>query len=97
MPRKGSLAGSFDLKKDVALRLRTASGHLAAVERMVDEDRYCIDILKQIAAVQASLSRVARALSEGHMKHCVREAFAEGQGEAKVDELLETLKYLRPF
>ena len=97
MSRKGSLAKSSDLKKEVALRLRIASGHLAAVERMVDEDRYCIDILKQIAAVQASLSRVARALSEGHMKHCVREAFAEGQGEAKVDELLETLKYLRPF
>ena len=97
MTNEGSLARDPGLKKGVLLRLRTASGHLAAVERMVEEDRYCVDVLKQIAAVQASLSRAAHALSEGHMKHCVREAIDEGRGEAKVDELLETLKYLRPF
>jgi len=95
MSETGSLARDAALRKGVKQRLRTAAGHLAAVERMVDEDRYCIDILKQIAAVHASLSRVAGALSEGHMKHCVREAVTDGLGETKVDELLETLKYLR--
>ena len=97
MSKTGSLAKEAALKASIAQRLRTASGHLAAVERMVEQERYCIDILKQISAVQASLSKVAHALSDAHMKHCVREAVAWGKGEAKVDELLEALKYLKHF
>ena len=64
---------------------------------MVAEDAYCVDILKQIAAIQASLSRAALTLSESHLRHCVRAAVEEGQGQAKVDELMETLKYLKHF
>jgi len=97
MPKTGSLAKEAALKASIRQRLRTASGHLAAVERMVEQDQYCIDILKQISAVQASLSKVAYALSDAHMQHCVRQAIAEGQGEQKVEELLETLKYLKHF
>lgn len=97
MPEKGSLAKETNLKATIKQRLRTAVGHLSAVERMVEGEQYCIDILKQIAAVQASLSKVAYALSDAHMKHCVREAIEAGKGEAKVDELLETLKYLKHF
>jgi len=97
VPTKGSLAKEATLKKGLVQRLRTAAGHLAAVERMVEQEQYCIDILKQISAVQASLSKVAYALSDAHMKHCVRQAIARGQGETKVDELLETLKYLKHF
>ncbi len=97
MPEKGSLAKETDLKKNIVQRLRTATGHLAAVERMVSDERYCIDILKQIAAVQASLSKVAYALADSHMKHCVHEAISAGKGEIKIDELLETLKYLKHF
>ena len=97
MPEKGSLAKETDLKKNLIQRLRTAIGHLAAVERMVKGEQYCIDILKQIAAVQASLSKVAYALADSHMKHCVRDAIEAGKGEPKVDELLETLKYLKHF
>lgn len=97
MSQTGSLAKDATMKARVTQRLRTAAGHLAAVERMVEQEQYCIDILKQISAVQASLSKVAYALSDAHMKHCVREAIARGKGEAKVDELLETLKYLKHF
>ena len=64
---------------------------------MVEQDQYCIDILKQISAVHSSLSKVAYALSDAHMQHCVKEAIAEGKGEARVEELLETLKYLKHF
>lgn len=97
MARKGSLAKEVNLKASIKQRLRTAVGHLSAVERMVEGEQYCIDILKQIAAVQASLSKVAHALADSHMKHCVREAIEASKGEAKVDELLETLKYLKHF
>jgi len=97
MVAKGSLAKEPGVKKMIRQRLRTAIGHLAAVERMVEEEQYCIDILKQLSAVQASLSKVAYAISDAHMKHCVREAIEEGKGEEKVTEMLEIIKYLRHF
>ncbi len=95
--KKGSLGFEPKLKGTILQRLRTAVGHLSAVERMVEGEEYCTDILKQIAAVQASLSKIAYALSDAHMKHCVREAIEEGKGEEKVEEMLETLKYLKHF
>ena len=97
MNKKGSLAKEPGTKKMIRQRLRTSIGHLSAVERMVEEEQYCIDILKQLSAVQASLSKVAHALADSHMKHCVRDAIEEGTGEPKIDELLETLKYLKHF
>lgn len=97
VPNTGSLAEARGVKEDLLQRLRTAGGHLNAVTRMVHEEADCIDILKQIAAVQAALTKVAYGLSEAHMKHCVRRAIALGEGEARVDELLETLKILRRF
>ncbi|MCD5415928.1 metal-sensitive transcriptional regulator [Candidatus Bipolaricaulota bacterium] len=97
MTKKGSLTYEADLKANIVQRLRTALGHLAAVERMVEDEQYCIDILKQISAVQASLSKVAYAIADSHMKHCVHEAIVAGKGEVKIDELLETLKYLKHF
>ncbi len=97
MEHKGSLAREPELKKSLVQRLRTAIGHLSAVERMVQEEQYCIDILKQISAVQSSLSKVAHAVADSHMRHCVREAIDEGKGEEEVEEMLETLKYLKHF
>ncbi len=95
--RTGSLAVEEELKRDVVQRLKTASGHLGAVQRMVDENAYCIDILKQVSAVQASLSKVARAISSSHMKHCVHDAIREQRGEEKIEELMEALRYLKHF
>ena len=97
MEEKGSLAKEPTVKKMISQRLRTAIGHLAAVERMVEKEQYCMDILKQLSAVQSSLSKVAQALANSHMRHCVREAIDEGRGEEKVEEMLEILKYLRHF
>jgi DNA-binding FrmR family transcriptional regulator len=54
-----------------------------------------MDILKQISAVQALMTKLANTLSEAHMKHCVRLAIEEGHGEEKVEEMMEVLKYLR--
>lgn len=93
----GSLIYDEDTKRNILQRMRTVSGHFGGIERMIEDDAYCIDILKQIAAVQASLSKIAIALSESHMRHCVRSAIYDGEGEAKIDELMETLKYLKYF
>ncbi len=95
--KKGSLSRDSELKADLARRLRTASGHLSAVVRMVDDEAYCVEILKQIAAVQSSLSKVAQALTASHVKHCVREAVLAGGGETRIDEMMETLRYLKHF
>ena len=72
----------------VGFRLRTARGHLDVVIRMVDEDRYCIDVLHQLSAVQGALERVRREVLEAHLRGCVPEAVAEGRIEDIVQELL---------
>ncbi len=92
---KGSLAALPQAKRETQLLIRTITGHVNGIAKMIDEERYCIDILKQITAVQALLSKLGYTLSESHMKHCVRLAIQEGHGEEKIDELVEVLKYLR--
>lgn len=72
----------------VGFRLRTARGHLDGVIRMVDDDRYCIDVLHQLSAVQGALERVRREVLEAHLRGCVPEAVAEGRIEDIVGELL---------
>jgi DNA-binding FrmR family transcriptional regulator len=72
----------------VGFRLRTARGHLDGVIRMVDEDRYCIDVLHQLSAVQGALERARREVLEAHLRGCVPEAVAEGGIEDIVDELM---------
>jgi DNA-binding FrmR family transcriptional regulator len=81
-------------KKTAALnRLKTVRGHLDAVIAMVDEERYCPEIMKQVSALQGSLEKVNRALLENHVETCVLHAVAEGRTAQIVDELMETLRY----
>lgn len=94
-PAKGSLAEAPETKREAHRLARIVSGHINGIEKMIAEERYCIDILKQIAAVRGMLSRLADEVSESHMKHCVREAIEEGHGDERIEELMETLKYLR--
>ncbi len=93
----GGLVHLPQLKREALERMRTVSGHVQAIEKMIAEERYCVDILKQIAAVQASLSQVAHLLTKGHMHACVTEAIVEGKGEEKIEELMEVLKYLKSY
>jgi DNA-binding FrmR family transcriptional regulator len=60
-------------------RLRTARGHLDAVLRMVEADRYCIDILHQLSAVEAAITRARQDILEGHLRGCVAEAVRAGE------------------
>jgi DNA-binding FrmR family transcriptional regulator len=93
----GGLAHLPELKREALERMRTVSGHIQAIEKMITEERYCIDILKQIAAVQASLSQVAHILTKSHLHACVTEAIQEGHGEEKIEELAAVLKYLKSY
>ena len=69
-------------------RLRRIEGQVRGLQRMVDEDAYCIDILTQVNSVQAALRAVGMGLLDDHVRHCVREAIEHGSGDAKIEELM---------
>jgi CsoR family transcriptional regulator, copper-sensing transcriptional repressor len=75
-------------------RLRRIEGQVRGLQRMVDEDAYCIDILTQVAAVQTALEQVAVNVLDGHVRHCVADAVADngGEADAKLDELMAAVR-----
>ena len=76
--------------------LKTARGQLDAVVRMVEGDRYCMDIAHQLMATEALLNRANREVLSAHLKHCVRTAQTEQEKDEKIDELVQVLgKLLR--
>jgi DNA-binding FrmR family transcriptional regulator len=80
--------GYTNHKDDVQARLRRVEGQVRGIQRMVDQDSYCIDVLTQISAATKALESVALALLDDHLGHCVREAIASGgpEADAKVAE-----------
>ena len=80
--------GYSDDKDAVLKRLRRIEGQVRGLQRMVDEDTYCIDVLTQVSAATRALESVALELLDGHLAHCVREAVASGgpEADAKVAE-----------
>lgn len=79
-------------KQAVINRLKRIEGQVRGVEKMVNEDRYCVDILVQISAIDAALKKVGYSLMERHTKHCVSSAIKSGEGEEAIDELMEVIK-----
>ena len=82
-------------KSAVLNRLKTARGHLDAVVRMVEDDTYCPEVMKQLSAVQGSLERASRLVLRNHLETCVAEAMRSGRTAEIVDELMEALRYDR--
>ena len=95
MAKHGSLHLEPELTKKLHNKAKIAAGHLTGIAKMIDEDKYCIDILKQIAAVQGTLTAISRDLAHSHIIHCVQSSIEEGGGVQAVEELLQTLKYLQ--
>ncbi|NML50065.1 metal-sensitive transcriptional regulator [Streptomyces sp. R302] len=77
------MAGYAQQKEDIIRRLRRIEGQVRGVQRMVDEDTYCIDVLTQVSAINAALQSCAVALLDEHLACCVTEAIAAGGDEAK--------------
>lgn len=80
-------------KRDALLRLKTVRGHLDGVITMVEVETYCPEVMKQVAAVQASLEKINRVLLRNHLETCVSEAILTGRGEEKIAELLDALRF----
>lgn len=90
------MAGYTGSKDEYLKRLRRIEGQVRGLQRLVDEDTYCIDILTQVAAVTKALQAVSLGLVEDHIGHCVVEAARTGDGEAaaKVREAAEAIARL---
>lgn len=83
-------------KEDLLRRLSRIEGQVRGLARMIEEDRYCVDILTQVAAVRAALDKVGLILLESHTRGCVANAIQHQQGEAAIRELMEVVeKFLR--
>ena len=76
-------------------RLNRISGQVRGVSGMIEEDRYCVDVLTQIAAIRSALDAVAMQLLEDHAHGCVQAAIGAGRGEEAVDELITVVKRLK--
>jgi CsoR family transcriptional regulator, copper-sensing transcriptional repressor len=90
-PTRGYTATKDQLKK----RLRRIEGQVRGIEGMVEEDRYCIDVLTQISAVQAALDKVALGLLDEHARHCVMGAQEEDQDEKTAELMAAVARLMR--
>jgi DNA-binding FrmR family transcriptional regulator len=81
-------------KASVLKRLSRIEGQVRGLAGMVDDDRYCVDIVTQVSAVRAALHKVEEEILRDHVSHCVAEAFASGDADAqrdKLEELVDTI------
>ncbi|WP_058305694.1 metal-sensing transcriptional repressor [Gracilibacillus massiliensis] len=73
-------------------RLKRIEGQVRGIQKMVEEDRYCVDILVQISAIQSALKNVGFSVTERHLNHCVSDAIKQGDGKEAIDELMTVMK-----
>jgi DNA-binding FrmR family transcriptional regulator len=80
-------------KEKIQNRLRRIEGQVRGVQRMVDEEAYCVDILTQIGSVVSALEKVGTILLKDHVEHCVRESIEKGEGaDEKIEELTNAVE-----
>ena len=87
-------------QKQLATRLRRAEGQIAGVRRMVEEGKYCVDILVQLSAVQSALAQTSKIVLREHMSTCVKDTFetgSDGERDQKIAELMDVfIRYAGP-
>jgi DNA-binding FrmR family transcriptional regulator len=88
MTNSAPTRGYSATKDQLQSRLRRVEGQVRGIQGMVEEDRYCIDVLTQISAIQAALDKVALGLLNDHVAHCVKEATAESRTEDMTTEMM---------
>ncbi|RWZ60574.1 transcriptional regulator [Halobacillus fulvus] len=83
---------TVDEKQAMINRLKRIEGQVRGLQKMVEEDRYCVDTMIQISAVTKALNRVGYSLMERHTHHCVADAIQKGEGEEAIDELMKVVQ-----
>jgi CsoR family transcriptional regulator, copper-sensing transcriptional repressor len=76
-------------KQEVLKRLNYIEGHLGGIRRMIEEDKYCVDILRQTYAVRKAIEKLEELLLESHLHTCVPEGIASGKSETVIEELVQ--------
>jgi DNA-binding FrmR family transcriptional regulator len=89
--------GYAEDKDALVRRLHRIEGQVRGIERMVEEERYCIDVLTQIAAVETALESVALKILDDHVNHCVADAMASGEPDAAAEKSRELLEAVQRF
>lgn len=79
-------------KQKIINRLKRIEGQVRGIQKMVEDDRYCMEILVQISAVQSALKNVGFVITERHIHHCVSDAIKQGEGNEAIEELMSVLK-----
>jgi len=79
-------------KHRIGKRLNRIEGQVRGIARMIEEDRYCVDVLTQISAVQAALDALALQMLEAHLKGCVQTAVHSGEGDAAIGEAMAVIR-----
>ena len=94
-PQSPAGAGYQTSKEQLLNRLARIKGQVGGIERMVEQDRYCIEVLTQISAIQAALDKVALGLLDGHARTCVLEAPADQREERRVELMAAVGRLMR--
>ena len=89
MPTEGKYENLPPAKIDALKRLSYIEGHLAGIRRMVEEDKYCVDVLKQTFAVRRAIQKLESKLLDGHLHSCVIEGVRDGREDQVLGELVE--------
>lgn len=78
---------------ELLTRLKRIEGQVRGIQKMIEENRYCVDIITQLAAVKSATNQVALSLIESHTQHCVKAALTNGDdGDEKIDELIDVVR-----
>ena len=81
-----------DVKQETLKRLNYVDGHLAGIRRMIEQEQYCVDVLKQTYAVRRSIQKIESLMLQGHLHTCVVDGVKEGRADQALNELIELYK-----
>lgn len=85
---KGTMCRTQKEKDKIINRLKRIEGQVRGIQNMIDDDRYCVDILVQVSAINAAMKKVGMELLKDHTTHCVSNAIKSGNGEEAIEEVL---------
>jgi len=86
-----------DIQEKARSRIRRIAGQVAGIERMIEDDRYCVDVLLQVAAVRAALDGMGKLLLRSHIETCVSSAIASGRARARKEKIEELMNVFSKF
>lgn len=97
MGKNNSAEDCCQHKDDILKRLRRIEGQIKGIQKMVDEEKYCVDILTQVAAVRAAINKVGGIILQKHSKTCLQGALNTGKSEEVLEDLIDTIQKFLKF